>query len=80
MMKPIRNNQLEAFKIAQDMNSRLCREETKLEAYKARNKDLTLLNSILIAENTNLMQKMNKLSTMCPPPSSGKLSVYETQV
>jgi hypothetical protein len=81
MLKPKRNNPLEAlYKIAQDLNNRLCREETKLEACKARNKDLSLLTSILIAENTSLMQKNYQLRTMGPPPSSEKLSGYETQV
>ena len=56
MMKPNRNNKLEAlYKIAQDLNNRLCKEETKLEAYKAQHKDLSLLTSILIAEKTSLM-------------------------
>ena len=81
MMKPNRNNKLEAlYKIAQDLNNWLCKEETKLEAYKAHNKDLYLLTSILIAENTSLMHENDKLRVMRHPLSSTTLPVYETQV
>jgi hypothetical protein len=81
MMRPKKNNQLEAlYKIVQDLNNRLCKEETKLEAYKAQHKDLSLLTSILIAEKTSLMQENDQLRTMHHLLSSAQLSVYETQV
>ena len=80
-MKPKRNNRSEAlYKIAQDLNNRLGKEETKLEAYKAQNKDLFLLTSILIAEKTSLMQENDQLRTMHRRISSAQLSVHETQV
>ena len=83
MMKPRlrRNSQLKAlYKIAQDLNNRLCVEETKLETYKAQNKDLSLLTSILIAEKTSLTQENDQLRTMHRPLSYKQLSVLETQV
>ena len=65
MMKPNRKNKLEAlYKIAQDMNNRLCKEETKLDAYKEHNKDLSLLTSLLIAEKNSLMHENNQLRAM----------------
>ena len=81
MMKPNRNNKLEAlYKIAQDLNNRLCKEETKLDAYKEHNKDLSLLTSLLIAEKNSLMHENYQLRAMRHPLSSTILPVYETQV
>ena len=81
MMRPKKNNQLEALcKIVQDLNNRLCKEETKLDAYKEHNKDLSLLTSLLIAEKNSLMHENYQLRAMRHPLSSTILPVYETQV
>ena len=81
LMKPRRNYQLEAlYKIVQDLNNRICMEETKLETYKAQNKDLSLLTSILIAEKTSLIQENDQLRTMRRPLSYAQWSLLETQV
>lgn len=78
-MKPKKQSEA-LYKISQDLNNRLCKKETKLDAYKAQNKDLFLLTSILIADKTSLMQENDQLRTMHRRISSAQLSVHETQV